>query len=214
MIYTGSPGEHLRGLATVVKEKLASNWRCLYLNSPSMVAEMRSCLSRLGVEVTQELKRGSLLLSSSQEQLHSGDFDVDGMLSMIEDAVGDALALGYTGLWATGDMSWEFGHEKNFAKLLEYEYALSRLFEQHTALSGICQYHAETLPTDAVQWGLYTHGSVYINEMQSQNNPHYAPASLLTYHRALVSEEEITRMLARPAHFGGNPLRGSSVLTK
>ena len=205
MIYAGSPVQHLHGLATVAKDRLRANWRCMYLNNPQMVGEMRSSLSWVGVEVARELERGSLVLSSSQEQLRDGHFDVDRMLRMIEDAVDEALNLGYEGLWATGDMSWEFGHEKNFAKLLEYEYALDRLFERQPALSGICQYHAETLPTDAVQWGLCTHRSVYVNEMHSQKNPHYEPATLLTYRRPLVPEEEIVQMLARPAQLAELP---------
>ena len=34
-----------------------------------------------------------------------------------------ALDDGYSGLWATGDMSWEFGPAKDFSMLLEYEWA-------------------------------------------------------------------------------------------
>jgi hypothetical protein len=31
------------------------------------------------------------------------------MMAKLEDAVTQALADGYKGLWATGDMGWEFG---------------------------------------------------------------------------------------------------------
>lgn len=44
----------------------------------------------------------------------NGVFDVARMLGMLADAVNDALAHGYAGLWATGDMTWELGSEKNF----------------------------------------------------------------------------------------------------
>ena len=53
------------------------------------------------------------------------------MLAMLADAINDALAHGYAGLWATGDMTWE--------------------------LSGICQYHRDTLPEDALQVALSKH---------------------------------------------------------
>ncbi len=35
------------------------------------------------------------------------------MLHKLEDALDQALSDGYKGLWATGDMTWEFGSEKN-----------------------------------------------------------------------------------------------------
>jgi hypothetical protein len=199
MLYAGSPGRHLPGLATVTKQRLRAKWRCLYLNSPARVAEMRSCLSRAGVAVTQEVERGALILSSSQLHLQDGCFEVDRMLDMLADAVDQAVKDGYSGLWATGDMSWEFGSVKNFAKLLEYEYALERMFEQQPRFSGICQYHLDTLPTDVVQWGLCTHRSVYLNEAASQENPYYSPASLLTYRRPVAPHQHVEELCARPA---------------
>jgi|SRR5579862_9036564 len=199
MIYTGSPASHLPGLAAVAKERLRANWRCLYLNRPSVVAEMRSNLSDAGVAVAQEIGRGALILSSDSNHLQNGRFDVERMLDMLSQVAEQTVNLGYTGLWATGDMSWEFGEEKDFSKLLEYEYALDRMFERYPQLSGICQYHADMLPADAVQWGLCTHRSVYINEAVSQENPHYSPASLLTYRRlADPLPLSSTKMYARP----------------
>jgi len=46
----------------------------------------------------------------------------------------------------TGDMSWEFGNEKNLPKLLRYERQLGELFLRQPMLCGICQYHSELLP--------------------------------------------------------------------
>lgn len=198
MIYSGSPVRHLPGLAAVVKEKLNANWRCLYLNSPPMVAEMRLYLAEAGVAVAEEVERGALVLSASQDHLQEGGFEVDQMLRTLTDAVNQALSDGYAGLWATGDMAWEFGNEKNFAKLQEYEYALESLFAQQPAFSGICQYHMDTLPADVVQWGLCTHRSVYINETRSEASPCYQPAGILTYRRPFVSARQLEEMLASP----------------
>jgi len=200
MIYTGSPTMHLRGLATLAKGRLSANWRCLYLNSPAVVAEMRSQMRVVGVAVGREEQRGALILSSDQGHLKDGRFDVDRMLAMLEDAIREALRDGYVGLWATGDMSWEFGNEKDFSRLLEYEYALERLFEREPALSGICQYHTETLPTDAVNWGLLSHQGLYINEAVSRPNPYYEPANLLTHPRPVVPRQKFQELLASPLY--------------
>ncbi len=93
---------------------------------------------------------------------------------MLADAVSDALAHGYTGLWATGDMTWELGGEKNFDKLMAYESGLEEMFRDLPALSGICQYHWDTLPDKALPVALSKHRGVYLNQTLSRVNPFYS----------------------------------------
>ena len=85
------------------------------------------------------------------------------MLQKLEDELDKALKEGYKGLWASGDMSWELGPEKNFEKLLEYEWKLEELFKRRKELHGICQYHYDTLSQQAVRRGLLMHSTVFIN---------------------------------------------------
>ena len=198
MIYTGSPVQHFLGLAKIAKGQLDANYRCICLNSPPMLTEMRDYCALAGIDVEKETSRGALIFSSERGHMLGDNFEIEQMLDSIAEAVQQALADGHAGLWATGDMSWEFGHEKNFAKLLQYEYALERIFEQQPALSGICQYNAETLPRDCVQWGLCTHQSVHINETLTFQNPYYRPAGLLTYAGPIAPAVELTEMFARP----------------
>ena len=180
LVYEGSPAVHLPALASLIRQKLKENTRCLYLNSPPMVAGLGSYLFAAGVDVSQEVMKGRLVLSSDQGHLQNGRFDIDRMLQMLTDEVDRALNEGYQGLWASGDMSWEFGPEKDFYKLLEYERRLEELFLKHPTISGICQYHTDTLPPETVQQGLSTHPATFINETLSQLNPNYVqPGSLM-----------------------------------
>ncbi len=176
IIYEGSPAKHLPGLARLIKDKLRANHRCLYLNSLPMVAGIRSYLAAAGVDVAEEVNRGSLVLSSDQDHLQDGIFDPARMLGVLADAVSDALAQGYAGLWATGDMTWELGNEKSFGKLMAYEGGLEEMFRELPALSGICQYHLETLPAEALYVAASKHPCVYLNETLSRVNPLYSPA--------------------------------------
>ena len=84
------------------------------------------------------------------------------MVRTLEEAVEKALRDGYVGLWATGDMTWEFGPEKDFTKLVEYEKRLDALFHRQGALCGICQYHKDTLAPKCVQQGLRLHGDILL----------------------------------------------------
>src|SRR6202020_2360628 len=119
LLYEGSPSKKLPMLATVICQKIEENFRCLYLNSPAMVAGMGSYLAALGRDVLEDSKPGRLVLSSEQHNSNDGLFDVDAMLKGLEDGLEQALRDGYKGLWASGDMSWEFGRAKDFSRLLE-----------------------------------------------------------------------------------------------
>src|SRR5580658_10306380 len=112
LIYDGSPAKMLPAIAAIIKQRLSENQRCFYLNSPAMVAGLRSYLFAAGVDVAHEIEKKSLVLSSGQNHLRNGRFEVDQMLGMLEESLDQALADGYAGLWASGDMSWEMGRDK------------------------------------------------------------------------------------------------------
>jgi len=194
LIYDGAPSRYLPSLATVIREQLRAGIRCLYLNSPTMVAGMRSYLAAAGVDVPLEVAKGSLIVSSDRTHLVGTHFDVGRLMEQLEDAISQALNDGYRGLWASGDMAWELGTEQNFSKLLEYEWRLEELFLRRPSLSGICQYHSDTLPRQAVRDGFATHASIFINETLSRVNPYYARADSS---KALpVSDSELDAVVA------------------
>ena len=175
LIYKGAPSRHLPALAATMREKLRQNYRCLYLNSPSMVAGLRSYLAAIGVDVAQEVARTRLILSADQNHLNDGRFDIDRMLKTLENLVNNALRDRYTGLWAVGDMTWELGTERDPCTLLEYELRLEEMFYRCPELSGICQYHIDTLPREMMRHTLLVHPSIFVNETLSLINPHYLP---------------------------------------
>ena len=156
-----------------MREKLRQNYRCLYLNSPAMVAGLRSHLAAGGVDVAREVAKSRLILSSDQAHLINGSFNMDLMLKALENLLNNALRDRHTGLWAVGDMTWELGMETDPARLLEYEWRLEKMFRQRPELSGICQYHADTLPRALMRQSLLVHPSVFVNQTLSLINPHY-----------------------------------------
>jgi len=199
LIYEGSPAKHLRALAAGIVENLKKNKRCLYLNSPTMVSGIRSYLAAAGVDLAHEMERGALVLSCDESHLVDGQFDSGRMLALLEDAIEEALRDGFSGLWATGDMTWEFGNEKNFVKLLEYERGLEQLFEKHVSLSGVCQYHTDTLPIGVVEQGLYIHRGVFVSETLSRINPYYLSHETLAS-RPKGSVSEVRQMVQSLQH--------------
>lgn len=173
LIYEGPPSKQLPALVAVMREKLQQNIRCLYLNSPAMVAGMRSYLAAAGIDVAAEIKRGSLILSSEQNLVDGYLFDVKRMIDGLRAALGGALHDGFAGLWATGDMAWEFGPQRDFSKLLEYEWRLEEFLATNPQMSGVCQYRADILPRAAMRQGLLSHSGIFINETLSLINPQF-----------------------------------------
>ena len=176
MIYHGSPTAQLAGLALMIRRKLESNCRCLYLNSPVMVTGMRAYLTSSGLDVHDAVVNGRLVLSSGHDHLVDGEFDSYRMLELLKEAYDGALKDGYEGLWASGDMAWEFGPARDFDKLVQYERALELFFHAHPRMQGVCQYHADVLPRDVVKTGLGLHPAIYVNETLSRINARYLAA--------------------------------------
>jgi DcmR-like sensory protein len=175
LVYDGSPSRQLPALATMLRQRLGENYRCIYLNSPPMVAGIASYLAAQDVDVARETGRGALILTADRSHLTHGVFDTERMLGLLSDELAQALADGYRGLWATGDMTWEFGPEQNFDKLLDYERRLEAFFQLNPALSGVCQYHADTLPHEAMRHGLASHPAFFVNETLARINLYYRP---------------------------------------
>lgn len=178
LIYEGHPEQHIRTIAETLVARLKAHYRCLYLNSPELVAAMRAHLEAAGFDAKDAIERGALVLSSDRGHLQDGRFDADRMIELLYQTLHQALADGYKGLWAAGDMSWEFGGEHNLPKLLAYERRLDDFLERNPTLSGVCLYHRDTLPADAIEAAQATHPAFYVGENLWEWNTRYQRTAL------------------------------------
>ncbi len=190
LIYQGAPSQKLHMIAGIIQKKLAEGYRCLYLNSAPMVTGLCSTLASIGVTIESEITRNRLVLSS--EPVSSGSFNSRELLNKLEDSLDEALKDGYKGLWASGDMTWEFGPEKDFSKLMEYELGLEEVFSRRKELCGVCQYHHDTLPKEAMRVSLLVHPGIVISETLTRVNPHY---SMAPNPSSLISDKKLDDMI-------------------
>ena len=203
LLYDGDASRHLAILAAEIRRNLRQNCRCLYLNSEPNIGHLRQRLAAANVDVPYELEKSSLILSSERKQLdESGSFDPGRMIQSLNDALDQALSAGYDGLWASGDMGWEFGPKTDFSKLLEYEWLVEALFCQRPELIAVCQYHANALPRHAMLKGFLIHPALFISETLSMNNPYYRLPHAYTEEPGKNPEVEtaLDRIYERIAH--------------
>jgi len=179
-------GDHVCTLFTTLEEQLQAaveyisgglgrGERCLYVCCEHGLPEFRAALKKAGINVDAEEKRGALVLRTKFDgHLQGGCFDPDKMISMLRAAVEDALAAGFAGLCAAGDMSWLLDEAPGSERAAEYEARLNHFYKANRAL-GLCQYNRNKLPDEALDHGLATHAYIRMEGGILLENPFYEP---------------------------------------
>jgi len=178
LIYDGDPSEQLPIVVPLLMDGLHENWRCLYLGSPDAVQMVGAALASKGIDTTRETDRAALVLSSDRSHLIDGKFEPNAMVDELCASIDQAVKDGFQGLCATGDMRWELGADENFDRLLEYEAQLEKVFREKP-LWGICQYHRNMVPAQAIRDALVSHQAVYVGDRLNRDNLFYLPPELL-----------------------------------
>jgi hypothetical protein len=168
-LFYRNPGEQMAAVVPYIREGLRRRERCLYLANDRTLDEVRAALTTDGIDVRAEERRRALLLRQSGEvYLRSGAFVPEEMVRLLGDAVREALADGFTGLRASGEMTWALGEQPGCDRLIEYEGLLNRFYGTHPAL-GLCQYNVHRFPAAIVHGALRTHQQVLFDGRLRQN---------------------------------------------
>lgn len=170
-----TPEEQLQAAVEYISGGLSRGERCLYICGEHEIPEFREALKQAGINVEWEEKRGALVLLNKHEaHLKGGSFDPDTMISTLHAAVEDALAAGFAGLCAAGDMSWLLDEAPGSERVAEYEARLNQFYKSHRAL-GLCQYNRNKLPDEALDHSIATHPYIRMEGGILLENPFYEP---------------------------------------
>lgn len=167
-----TPEEQLTAAAEYISEGLARGERCLYVVGEHDPETFRTALTRAGIDAAAEEARGALVLLTKRDaHLRDGSFDPARMIAMLESAVAQALAAGFTGLCAAGDMTWLLDGAAGSERIAEYEADLNAFYRTHRAL-GLCLYR-RSMPGIILDHCLATHPTVRIAGPVLLTNPFY-----------------------------------------
>ena len=155
--------ERLRTAAAYLADGLRRGERCVYIGATRAVLQRFDvALQAAGLDAAALTERGVLIeLTHAEAHLIDGRFDCERMLTMIDDAVRQAIADGFSGLRVCGDMSWLLLEAPGSAEVGEYEARLNQFFA-NTRSAAMCQYNRQRLPPPLIDMALATHSTVVV----------------------------------------------------
>jgi hypothetical protein len=169
--------EKLDAAASFVIEGLTSGKRCLFVGRPEEMTELAGALeSRGGLCASRARARGRLLFATPQEAYKKdGVFDPQLVLDRLERHVRDAIADGFTGLYATGELVYEPADE-DWRRIVWYEAQMNETFAR-LPLAALCRYPRSVVPAARVRDILRTHPVAMVRG-ESCRNPFYERTQL------------------------------------
>ncbi|MGE3578344.1 MAG: MEDS domain-containing protein [Vicinamibacterales bacterium] len=170
--------EQTAGAVAFIAAGLRSGERCLYVANDSPFDELVRQFSLLGVDVAQEVAKGSLkILTKHDVYLRWGKFDAHAMLDYLAACEAAAVADGYAGLRFQGEMTWALDANLEGDRLIEYEAMLNEFLATHRAIIA-CHYLRPRFDPALIHDLLVTHPLVAISGMVCPN-PYYQPPELV-----------------------------------
>jgi hypothetical protein len=168
-----TPEEQLAIVLPFIEIGLRRNERCLYVTGENRLESVLGAMRKAGINVEYEQRRGALKVASGQAVfLQGGAFQPEQMVGELQAETTRALEEGFSGLRATGEMTWTLAVPRALEKLVQYEAALDRKFPK--GLTGLCQYHKDSFGSSIIREMIYIHPHV-IAKGQVMQNPWYSP---------------------------------------
>ncbi|HEV8542944.1 MAG TPA: MEDS domain-containing protein [Verrucomicrobiae bacterium] len=157
-----SNAERLAFVIPYIAAGLRRNERCLYIADNNSAPAIYRELDRAGVDTDGAHKRGALsVLTKREAYLRHGVFEPEKMVSDLNNEVKHSLEHGFTGLRASGEMSWALDLPSALARLIEYEERLQATWPAE--FEGVCQYDEARFSKELIERMKQIH-QVYVCE--------------------------------------------------
>jgi len=135
----------------------------VYICSEETPDQIRKAMIEFGIDVNNYEETGALrVLPYTEMYIRDGVFDLDFVMDTWTRWYNDAIAKGFSGMRATGEMSCFIEHDL-VDDLIDYEHALHTVLD--IPMTAICAYNADTLtnvdnPVDVYSELVKAHGKV------------------------------------------------------
>ena len=125
-------------------------------------------------DIQNQVDQGQIaFLEKGKTYLRDNCFDADRMLTFVRDCCDKALADGYSGLTATGEMSWHRANPAGSEQLMTYEARLNDICGRPSP-TLLCQYEESAFDHSLLLDAVRTHPRVILSGELCMN-PYYTP---------------------------------------
>ncbi|WP_375769037.1 MEDS domain-containing protein [Archangium gephyra] len=191
------PEEQVVAMVPYVRQGLERGERCVYVVDEHSVDDVAAVLEAHGVEVERERARGALVFLTQREVfLRGGRFEPEAMVDYFRRVEQESLAAGFTGVCATGEMSWALGPEPSRQELIRYESLLNHFLPGSHAMAN-CQYNRKRFSPEVIHDVLRTHPRVILGDEVHENLFYETPEMLLGQESEAGRVEWMVRQLRR-----------------
>jgi hypothetical protein len=166
-----SKAEQLACMIPYIQIGLQRNERCLYIADDNSVPMILRKLKEAGVDVNAAQDSGALRVVTKHETyMRHGIFEPAKMINDLRREVESSLAAGYTGLRASGEMTWTLDLPSALARLMEYEANLHVEFPSQ--FIGLCQYDETRFSEQIISEMIQIHPKVIARGQLSEHTYH------------------------------------------
>ena len=171
-----SESEKETAVLSFIHEGLAHGKRCLFVGTRAEYEQLGLHLEEEGICSLRAESRGALIFSTQEEEyLTNGVFDPNVVLARIDRYVREALADGFTGLCATGELM-NVPSDEVWRQIVWYEAQINENFAR-LPFTGLCRYPRTVVPANRVRDVLRTH-PVAVVRGETCDNPFYERPAL------------------------------------
>ncbi len=180
--------QQLETLRSFVRKGLERNEKILYVFDDRTKEEIIKYFEKKNLEIKELLDSGQFeFLTKRESYLKNGRFEPDNMFELLTKAKDRALENGFTGLRATGEMTWFFTEAPGVGQLMEYESQLND-FVQGKEMVILCQYNENEFSPENLLDVIYTHPKIILHDSIYENH-YYMPPDVF----ASRMKEEVDR---------------------
>jgi len=164
--------------------------RCLYIAYDNSVPHVLKKLAAVGVDISTAQSTGALrILTKEQSYQKHGMFEPLRMIDELAGEVERALADGFTGFRATGEMTWAGETPEALTQVREYEAKLHHSFGPR--LTGLCQYDETRFSPSLLSDMIRIHSKIIAKGRIIKNHLQRPPEEMLTGNLQPVSVNDL-----------------------
>ena len=185
--------ERFSAVVPHILEGLRRNDKCVFVADRMEKADLFEHMMKAAPVSEDLLETRISFLSADDVYLEDGRFDMERMLRFIADTREQSLRDGYSGLTATGEMTWANREVPGTSDLIEYEARINFMYPKASA-DILCMYPESEFDPSTLVNAIRAHPKVIVRGTVCGNPYFLPPDTLISYLSGATTMDVFDRM--------------------